>query len=480
MALQIAGNSTSTATIDDGKIEELRMSLRGPLLTPGDPSYEEARVIYNGAFDRRPALIISCRSTGDVIEAVNLARASDLLVAVRGGGHSVAAYSTNDGGLVIDLSDMNGVYLDRKTGSVRAGGGATWGDTDAETQAFGLAVPGGVVTTTGIAGLTLSGGIGWLRNKYGLSCDSLISAEVVLASGDVVTASAEEHEDLYWALRGGGGNFGVVTSFEFQAHPVGPMVFAALPVYAQADAAAIMRRWRDLLPSLPDEVTTATVLWTGPVDPHLPPEVHGKDICITAAVYAGPSEEGERVLQPLRELGTPIFDMSGVLPFRGVQSAFDPFFPSTATVCSYWKSTWLNEMSDAAIDVIAEAAMDRSSSYSLVNVPFFSGAATRVGARETAFGERPSFMVSLDANWLDKSDDGAAHKGWARSTWDKLQPHSTGKVYLKFMGQEEQGAEVEAITHSAFGANYERLVDVKTKYDPTNLFRLNQNIKPRS
>ena len=348
---------------------------------------------------------------------------------------------------------------------------------DAETQPFGLSVPGGVVTTTGIAGLTLSGGIGWLRSKYGLSCDSLISAEVVLASGDVITASAEEHPDLYWALRGGGGNFGVVTSFEFRAHPVGPMVFAALPVYQQAETATIMRKWRNLLPSLPDEVSTATFLWTPPIDAPLPPEVQGREVCITAAVYAGAPEDGERVMQPLRELGTPIFDMSGVLPFRGVQSAFDWAYPVDGTVSSYWKSIWLNEMSDAAIDIIAEAGRDRSSSYSLINVPYFSGAATRVGPRDTAFGERPPFMVSLDANWLDKRDDGSAHKAWARSTWDRLEPLSTGKVYLNFMSAEDQP---EAVTHSAFGANYERLVDVKTKYDPTNLFRLNQNIKPRS
>ena len=475
--VKVASNGGATATIEESALEELTMALRGPVLRPGDSGYDAARVIFNGMFDRRPAMIIRCSGTADVIDAVNFARQHNLLVAVRGGGHNVAGNSICDGGLMMDLSPMNGVHVERKAGTVRAQGGATWGDVDRETQAFGLATPGGIVSGTGIGGLTLNGGIGWLRNKYGLSCDNLVSAEVVTASGEVVTASASENPDLFWALRGGGGNFGVVTSFEFRTHPVGPMVMAAVPMYALENARGILRQWRDWVASTPDEVTSAAVMWTMPVDPHLPEGVQGRNVVITAGLYAGSPEEGEKVLEPLRHFGRPLGEITGHLPYRMMQTAFDPFFPKTGEVISYWKSLYLRELTNEAIDIIADHGLNRSSPLSLINIPHLGGAVRRVRPEETAFATRDAaFMVSYDGNWRSLSDNGR-HTAWVRDAWSRLYPSSTGAVYLNFMGQEEQDA--DALVRSAFGPNYDRLVQVKTKYDPTNLFRLNQNIKPR-
>jgi FAD/FMN-containing dehydrogenase len=475
--VQMAANSGSVATIEDAKITEMRMSLRGPIITQEDPAYDESRLIYNAMFDKRPGMIIRCRSTADVIDAINFGRENDLLIAVRGGGHNVAGNSSCDDGLLIDLSLMNAVFLNRKSKTVRVQGGATWGDVDRETQAFGLAVPGGIVSETGVAGLTLNGGIGWLRSKYGLSCDNLLSAEVVTASGEVLTASAEENPDLYWALRGGGGNFGVVTSFEFQAHPVGPIVAAALPVYPIEEAGSLMRKWRDFVAAAPDEVTSAVVMWTFPVVDALPEEIRGKAVCVTAAVYAGDPARGEEVLIPLRKLSTPLFDMSGQLPYRGVQSSFDPFFQK-GTVSSYWKSLFVREMSDEVIDLVTKAAQSRTSSYSLMNVPYMGNGVRRVSPDATAFAARDAaFMVSIDANWLEKGRNDT-HIAWARGLWDALQPYSTGDVYLNFMGQEDQDA--DKLVRAGLGRNYERLAQIKAKHDPKNLFRINQNIKPNA
>lgn len=479
MTLQVVTNTGSTATIDDGKRQELAMNFRGPILGPGEAGYEEARAIYNGMFDRRPGAIIRCRSTADVIDAVNLAREGDLVVAVKGGGHNVAGNGICDGGLLIDLEDMKGVHLDRKAMTVRVQGGATWGDVDRETQAFGLAAPGGIVSTTGVAGLTLNGGLGWIRNEYGLSCDNVVSAEVVTADGELVTASPTENADLLWALKGGGGNFGVVTSFEFKVHPLGPIVAAAIPMYPLRDAGRILRQWREWVVTAPDEVSSAAIIWTIPESPLMPEPARGQAVLITAAVYAGDPDEGMKVLEPLRSFGAHVFDMSMQMPFRSMQSAFDPFFPKTQEITSYWKSVYVRELSDAVVDIIADAALNRSSPYSLMNIPHFGGAVRRVGPTETAFATRDApFMVSLDANWTDKSDNGETHISWARATWDRLQPHSTGQVYLNFMGREDRDA--EALIRSAFGPNYDRLVQVKTKYDPKNMFRINQNIKPHS
>ncbi len=478
--IEAATRNGTPTRIDEAKLQELQAGFRGRLLRPGDPGYDQARQVYNGMFDRRPALIARCRATADVIDAVNFARETDLLIAVRGGGHNVAGNSMCDGGIVIDLAEMSAVHVDRKNQTVRAQGGATWGDMDRETQAFGLATPGGIVSTTGIAGLTLNGGLGWLRSKHGLSCDNLVSAEVVTASGELVTASATENADLFWALRGGGGNFGVVTSFEFKAHPVGPIVAAAIPFYPMKDAAGIIRQWREFAESAPEEISTACVMWTMPNVEALPPEIRGQAVCITAGVYAGPADLGEAALKPLRGFAPLLFDMSGQMPFRGVNSSFDPFFPKDGTIRSYWKSVYADQLSDAAIDICVDRMMNRTSSYALMNIPHFGNAVRRVKPDETAFATRTSpYMISIDANWTDPSDDGKRHIAWARDCWDRLQPHSTGAQYLSFSGFEES-TNAENVVKSAYGTNYDRLAQIKAKYDPDNIFRMNQNIKPQA
>ncbi len=351
--MEIATTIGGPAVIDEAELDGLRMRMRGPLLRPGDPGYDQARVIFNGMFDRRPALIVRCRGVADVIDTVQFARRHQLLTAVRAGGHSVAGNSMCDAGLVIDLSRMNSVSVDRKRQVARVQGGATWGDVDRETQAFDLATPGGIVSHTGVAGLALNGGIGWLRNKYGLACDNLVSADVVTADGAVLTASADENGDLFWALRGGGGNFGVVTSFEFALHPVGPAVATVFSMYPMAATRDVLKQWREWVASAPDEASTEIVTWTAPAAPALPPSVHEREVVIAAGVYAGDAQEGMRVLQPLREFGRPLGEIAGAIPYRSVQSAFDLSLPNTGEVIAYWKSLYLENLTEAAIEIIA-------------------------------------------------------------------------------------------------------------------------------
>jgi FAD/FMN-containing dehydrogenase len=476
--MQMATTSGTPVVIDEAAVQELQMTLHGPLLRPGDPGYDAARVVFNGIFDRRPGLIVRCRGAADVMDAVQFARRHALLIAVRGGGHNVAGNSVCDDGLMIDLSLMHGVYVDHRAGTVRVQGGATWADVDRETQAFGLATPGGVVSSTGVAGLTLNGGIGWLRNKYGLSCDNLVSAEVVTADGALLTASASENPDLYWALRGGGGNFGIVTSFEFQLHPVGPLVAATFPMYPMACARDVLQQWREWVVTTPDEVTSEIVLWTMPAAPDLPPAVHDQAAIIAAGVYAGAPDKGAQVLQPLREFGTPLGEITGALPFRVVQKAFDPFFPKTGELLSYWKSLYTHQLSNEVIDLIVERSLHRSSRHTMIIVQHFGGAVQRVRPEATAFATRDAtFVIGLLGTWHDRSESDQ-HIAWVRDAWNRLSPYSTGAVYLNYLGQEEQDA--DALIRSAFGLNYNRLVAVKTQYDPTNLFRLNQNVIPKS
>ncbi len=473
--IKIATTSGSLAVIDEPEINELRMKLHGHLYRTGDPGYDEARVIFNGMFDRHPALIASCRGAADVMDTVKFARRHNLLLAVRGGGHSVAGNSMCDEGLVIDLSHMNSVVVDRKRRIASVQGGATWADVDRETQAFGLAVPGGIVSHTGVAGLTLGGGIGWLRNKYGLSCDNLISAEVVTADGALLTANEQENTDLFWALRGGGGNFGVVTSFEFRLHPVGPEVAAVFSMYPLASTRDVLKQWREWVRSAPEEVGSEIDAWTAPAAPGLPVSVHEKDLVIASGVYAGDPEEGMRVLQPLREFGEPLGEIAAVIPYRSVQSAFDPYFPNTGELISYWKSLYLDDLSDAAIEVIANCAENRSSRSTMVLVMHIGGAVRRVRPDETAYPIRDaSFVTNIMGSWRDAHET-PRHIAWVRDAWDRLLPHSTGAGYLNFLGHEERDAEI--LVRSTFGSNYKKLVEIKAKYDPTNLFRLNHNIK---
>ena len=472
-----ASNSGRVVNLDEQVFAAFSSSLRGACLTAASPGYDEARGIWNALADKHPAIIVQCTGAADVIEAVNFARQHGLLVAVRGGGHNVAGNATCDGGLVIDLSKMRTVRVDPVGRRAWAGGGATIGDVDHETQAFGLATPLGIVSETGIAGLTLCGGLGWLRSKHGMSCDSLVSADVVTADGQLVTASATENSDLFWSLRGGGGNFGIVISFEYQLHPVGPMVTMCAPFYALDRGGDVIRRWRDYVVDAPDDFTSAITLWSIPPSAPFPTELHGEAVVIPAGVHIGKLSDGAKYIQPLRELGKPLLDLSGPWTFKAVQTAFDPFFAKGERL-NYWKSLYLDKLDDEVIDRIVARAQDRPSPWALIDIWKLGGAMARVRPEETALGARDApFLLSIDTSWTD-SEQTEQSIAWTRAFWAEMRPFARDRVYLNFPGQGEEG---EALLRASYGdSNYERLVDVKCKYDPKNLFRLNQNIRPRS
>ena len=462
--------------VADAEIDALRTSLRDGLFSPGQPGYSD-KPIFNAMHQRRPALIARCAGTADVVTAVRFARQHGLLVAVRGGGHSVAGHSSCDGGLVIDLTRMRGVDVDPDARIARVQGGALWADVDREGQQYGLVVPGGVVSETGVAGLTLGGGEGWVRRKYGLTIDSLLSARVVCADGTVRTASPTSEPDLFWALRGGGGNFGVVTSFEFRAHPLGPIVAFAGVFYRVDDAARVLPLWRDYCATARDEVTSVAIAISFPEHPHLPPPVHNQACLVVAGVYAGDVNEGMNVMQPLREFGTPLADISQPMPFTVVQSAFDGFFPM-GKLHSYWKAQHLPALPDEALAIIAERANQRPSPLTLVATFQMGGAINRVGSTDTAYAERSApWMSSVDGNWEHASDT-TANVAWVRESFRKIAPYSNGMTYTSFTGQADETA--TTLTANAYGANLDRLRRIKTEYDPHNFFRLNPNVEPAS
>jgi FAD/FMN-containing dehydrogenase len=469
----MATELVTEAALDAEAVQAFTQRVRGPVLGPGDAGYDEARAIWNGLIDRRPALIVHCTGAADVVDAVNFARDHGLLVSIKGGGHNVAGNAVNDGGLVIDLSAMRGVHVDPATRTVRVQGGAILGDLDRETQLFGLAVPAGVVSTTGVAGLTLHGGAGHLRRKYGLSIDSLISVDIVTADGELRRASATENEDLFWAVRGAGSNFGVVTSFEFQAYPVGPTVMVGAVFYPLDDVRTLMAAWRDYMSSAPEELSSLALCWSVPAHEPFPPEHHGKDVFVVAAVHCGPLDEGEPVVQPLRELGEPLIDLSGPWPWLGLQSGFDALFPKGGFY--YWKSRALAELSEAAIDEIADYAARRPNPTTDIVVWHNGGAISRVAEGDTAYGGRDAaFLVTGEASWFDPSETEASI-AWGREFWDAIGRHSTGGMYLNFAGL---GEEKEALVRAGYGGNYDRLAELKRTYDPGNLFRMNLNIEP--
>jgi FAD/FMN-containing dehydrogenase len=471
-AARLSGRRTA---ISEEVFEELRGQLRGPALGAADPDLAQVREPFNAMHQRAASITVECSGTADVIEAVRFARERGLEVAVRGGGHSIAGLSTTKGGMLIDLAPMRGVQVDPDKRLAYVQGGALWGDVDREAQAFGLATPGGVVSDTGVAGLTLGGGYGWLRRMHGLSCDNVVEAQVVCADGEVRTASAGSNPDLYWALRGGGGNFGVVTSFTFRLHPVGPMIAFAGTFYPIEEAADVMRGWRAYVEQAPNEVTATCVTITFPADPAMPETVHDRAIIIVGGAAAGDADEWMPKLQPLRELGTPLLDISQPTPFVGVQTAFDALFPRNQ-LRAYWKSLYLDELSDAAIDTIAGRANDRPAPLTLVNTFHMGGAIADVDPEDTAFAERSSkYMVSIDGMWDDAADD-KARIAWVRSAFDEIGKHGNGSVYLNFTGRADEVP--SAGVDSAFGRNLKRLGDVKSKYDPENFFRLNNNIAP--
>ena len=448
-------------------------SLAGEVITPSDGTYDEARQLWNGVTDRRPAVIARCASADDVMAAIGFARVAGLTVAVRGGGHNVAGMASVDEGLVIDLSPMRAVEVDAEAGTVRAQGGATLGDIDAATIVHGLAVPVGVVSETGIAGLTLSGGMGWLRRKYGLSCDNLISAEVVTAAGEVMTASDDEHPDLLWALRGGGGNFGVVTSFEFRAHPVSPEVAFAFALYPAEEAQVVLRSSEAAIASAPEEIAPLAFFGRVPAAEPFPEEAHGKPFVAVAAVHSGAPDVGERELRPFRELGTPLADLSDRIPYTAAQSLLDEEYPIGRRY--YWKSIELDSLKDDAIAELGRQAETAPSDLSTIDVWFQGGEMSRLPADATAYGDRNApILIGVEANWEGEGTD-AANIAWARGCIEAMRPFSSGGTYLNFPGFLEEGQQQ---LRDAFGANYERLARVKAEYDPNNVFRVNQNIAP--
>jgi FAD/FMN-containing dehydrogenase len=471
----MGAQATTEVVLDPEAVQAFAGTVRGRVLVPSDEGYDEARAIWNGLIDRRPALIVQCSGAADVVDAVNFAREHDLLLSIRGGGHNVAGNAVNDGGLVIDLSAMRAVHVDPSTQTVRVQGGATLGDVDRETQLFGLAVPAGVVSTTGVAGLTLHGGAGHLRRKHGLTIDSLLSVDIVTADGQIRTASATENEDLFWAVRGAGSNFGVVTSFEFRAHPVGPMVMVGAIFYPFEDVRQLLPAWRDCMNSAPEELSSVALLWSIPPGEPFPPEHHGKPVVVVAGAYCGAVEDGEPVVQPLRELGQPLIDLSGPWPWLGLQSGFDALFPKGAFY--YWKSRAVADLTDDVIDVLADFGAHRPTPLTDITIWHQGGAMSRVGETETAYGGRDAgFLLTGEASWSDPAltEDAIA---WGRAFWDAIGPHSTGGVYLNFPGF---GEEKEALVKAGYGENYERLAALKAKYDPANVFRMNLNIAPAS
>jgi FAD/FMN-containing dehydrogenase len=447
--------------------------LAGDVIAPHHDEYDTARRIWNGMIDKRPAAIARCVDADDVAAAVRFAAEHALPLAVRGGGHNVAGTAVVDDGLVIDLSAMRGVRIDASGRTVHVEGGATWADVDRVTAPLGLAAPGGVVSETGVAGLALSGGVSHQRRRDGMTVDNLVSAEVVLADGGRVRASAGENPDLHWALRGGGGNFGVVTSFELRLHELGPEIFALNVAYPIEDAARVFAGWRDAVADAPDELSTAGLIWSMPVADELPEELRGVPYAGVAGMWAGDPAEGERVTRGLRELAAPLLDMSGPLEYLDLQRSLDPFFPAGQR--RYWKALYLDGLSDAAVDTTVDWSNRRPSNDTLVIIRHLGGAMARVGADETAFGDRSSdWMLSIDSSWDDPSRD-EVNVEYTRAFWDAAVPFSNGQTYFNFPGLFEEG---EAAVRASYGANHDRLARIKASYDPDNVFRPGQNIRP--
>jgi hypothetical protein len=447
--------------VDKALIKAFQNDFHGQVLLPGDASYDTARRIWNASIDKHPGLIARCLGVADIVHAVKFARANNLLVAVRCGGHNVAGRALCDDGIVIDLSVMKGVFVDPQLRTVRVQAGATLGDVDRETSMHGLAVPTGVVSKTGIAGLTLGGGVGWLVRKYGLTCDNVLSCEVVTAEGKIVTANTEINAGLFWGLRGGGGNFGIVTSFLYRAHPVST-VLGGLIAYTRDQAAAVIRHYRDFMATAPDELTA----YAGVISmPDGTPAV-GLMVC-----YCGDRADGERVLKPLRAFGSPVLDAIQPMPFQVMQKLAGDLSPDGTH--NYWRSTFLKKLSDKVIDLIVEHGNRMQSPLSRIVIQFFGGAASRVGPADTAFAQRQAeYNIGIECEWTDATE-GEKHIGWTRTLSDALKPYSSGGYLVNFLGDEEPDA-----VRAAFGSSYARLVKLKTKYDPTNFFSLNQNVAP--
>jgi FAD/FMN-containing dehydrogenase len=441
------------------------------LIRPGDETYESARQVYNRMIDKRPAMIVRCADSADVATAVNFARDNNLTVAIRCGSHNVAGFAVCDDGIVIDLSTMKGVRVDQQARTARIEGGCTWGDVDRAMHPLGLAVPGGIISTTGVAGLTLGGGIGYLTRKYGLSCDNLLSAEVVTADGATVTASAKENPDLFWALRGGGGNFGVVTSFEFRAHPVRNVVAGPI-LYPMESARDALRMYRHYMNYAPEDINAFFAFLIVPPAPPFPEHLHGKTVCGVVCCYLGDPKGAEDAIRPLMEFGPPVFAHTGEVPFPALQSIFDPLLP--AGLHHYWKADFMKDLNEDAIDVYVKYGPAIPTVQSAMHIYPVNGAAHRMRNEDTAFAYRDANYANVIAAVCPDASDIPLHKEWVREFWSQMHPHSAGGAYVNFLMEDEGEERIAA----SYRGNYARLAEIKAQYDPKNLFCLNQNIRP--
>jgi FAD/FMN-containing dehydrogenase len=457
--------------LDNAATDEFAAKFRGQLIRPGDHHYEAARRVWNGMIDKRPALIARCAGAADVRAAITFARDLEQPIAIRGGGHNVAGTAICDDGIVIDLSACRGIRVDPKAGTARAEPGVTWAELDHETQAFGLATTGGMVSTTGIAGLTLGGGLGWLARRNGTTCDNLLSADIVTADARVLTASPDENSDLFWALRGGGGNFGVVTSFEYRLHRVGPTVLAGPVFHAGKHIPQVLRFLRDYLAAAPDELTIVASFMTAAPGSPLPPEAHGTTVVAIVACYAGDLDAGERVLRPLRAFGRPLADLIQPIPYGALQGLGDAGYPSGRQ--NYWKSSYVPALSDAMTDTVIEHAARMTSPLSGFYFEQLGGAIAKP-REETAFGHRDAaFDFAILSSWQDPGEDDI-HIAWTREFWNAMQPFASRGVYVNNLGTEGE----ERVQTAYDPLTYDRLTELKRRYDPENILRFNQNIHP--
>lgn len=470
MTLSLKTLSGDTARITDIALESLRSALRGTAVDENAPGYDEARTVWNGMIDRRPGLVVRARGTSDIRTTVNFAREHGLVLAVKGGGHQIAGHAVAEGALLLDLSLMRSVHVEPDLRTARVDPGCLLSDVDQETQLYGLAVPLGINSTTGIAGLTLGGGFGWITGKHGLTIDNLISAEVVCADGTVRVANADQNPDLFWAIRGGGGNFGVVSSFEFALHPIGPEVLSGLIVHPMADAHDLLQSFRDICARAPDELTVWAVMRKAPPLPFIPEDWHGREVLIFAACYAGDMKAGEEVLKELRGLGEPIADVIGPHPYAGWQQAFDPLLTPGAR--NYWKSNDFLKLSDEVIDRVIAAVTELPDPQSEIFIAYLGGGLTRVGPAETPFPQRKAhFVMNVHTRWSDPAQDQTCI-AWARGLFDRTAPHAAGSVYVNFLPEDDADR-----VSQAYGPNMDRLRTAKATYDPDNLFRMNHNIR---
>jgi hypothetical protein len=469
--LQVATRSGGAATVKGSALERLSSTIKGRVLFPGNGDYEAARTIWNAMIDRKPAVIVQCNQASDVSEAVRFARENDLLVSIKGAGHNIAGNAVCKGGLMIDLSKMKAVSVDKVKKFATVQPGATLGDFDQEAQKFGLATPLGINSTTGVSGLTLGGGFGWLTRKYGMSCDNLVGAEVVTADGKQIQVSEKENPDLFWGIRGGGGNFGVVTSFEFKLHSVGPEITAGLIVFPLEQAKQVLTRYRSFVEDIPEEMNVWVVLRQAPPLPFLPAEVHGKGILALAVFYAGDPQKGGELINPLPSFGKPYGEHIGAQPYTQWQKAFDPLLTPGAR--NYWKSHNFSQLSDGAMDVLIDYAGKLPSPQCEIFLGMLGGQASKVSPDATAYAQRDAkFVLNVHGRWQEPSEDNKC-VSWAREFFKASAPYATGGVYVNFLTEEETDR-----VAAAYGPNYSRLVQIKAKYDPQNIFRMNMNVKP--